>query len=124
MTDTAQLRGKTGRRRRATYASEAYVRVLSCPDDEEIDAVIYDPYSCFDKKTFAGTLMDGSWPSGMVIVMHVGGGLKSFVVCNPESLGPCLRQCDGDGFMIEGGMVIVPRGSQTSPELEQSSHEF
>ena len=112
-------RGKTGFRRRANPTSRMYVRVVYCPNDRELEIPLYDPDSYFDKKSFAGTLMDGSYPSGMSVTMTYGNGRKNFVICDIVPMGPCLRQCDPDGFLVSSGIILRPCGSATSPKLER-----
>ncbi len=113
-------RGKTGFRHRANTASRMYVRVVYCPDDKELAMPLYDPDSFFDKKSFAGTLMDSSYPSGMVVTLHYKQERRNFLVCNIMPMGPCLRQCDVHGFLISGGIMLRPCGPFTSPRLERT----
>ena len=113
------IRGKTGFRRRANATSVMYVSVVSCPADSVIGIPFYDPGSYFDKKSFAGTLMDASYPSGMIIGMSYKKKRYNFVVCDIGLTGPCLRECGKDGFLVSGGVMLIPCGSQTSPRLKR-----
>ena len=112
-------RGKTGFRRRANPTSRMYVRVVYCPNDRELEIPLYDAACYFDKKSFTGALMDSSYPSGMVIAMNYKEKRHNFVVCNIAPIGPCLRQCDIQGLLVSGGIMLQPCGSFTSPRLER-----
>ena len=113
------LRGKTGFRRKANATSNMYVRVVYCPDDIELQIPMYGIGSFFDKKSFAGTLMEKGYPSGMIVTMSYKKGRAHFVVCDINLTGPCLRQCDLDGYLIPNGIILIPCGSSTSPRLER-----
>jgi hypothetical protein len=112
------VRGKTGFRRKASAKSEAYVQVLYCPHDRDIDTRIYERGSYFDKKTFSGTLMDCSFPSGMIVRLEHNQKWYILMVAHIDG-APRLRQCDTDGYLVSSGVIFEPCGSQTSPALRR-----